>query len=157
MSASRRGASHSAVLTSPDTSEARVVSDVEETHTPVEGGLRSSQGHRTVARGEANCTQRHGSESPSPDFGLRLLRVRDTPTPTTSRLQTPVATQFTPRLWTSITRDEEESDGEENVNINRGLEDDDTSATRGSIAGRKRGRSTNVCLQSPSPMVSVLI
>ena len=90
MSASRRWASHSAVLTSPDTSEARVVSDVEET--PVEGGLRSSQGHRTVARGEANRTQRHGSESPSPDFGLRLLRVRDTPTPTASRLQTPVAT-----------------------------------------------------------------
>lgn len=46
MSASRRWASHSAVLTSPDTSEARAASDVEEARRPVEGGLRSSQSQR---------------------------------------------------------------------------------------------------------------
>ena len=41
-------------------------------------------------------------------------------------------------------RDENESDEEERVNLNHGLEDDVTSATRMSIAGQKRGRSAQV-------------
>ena len=146
MSASRRWASHSAVFTSPDTSEARVVSDVEEARTPVQDGLRSSQSHSTLARPQAKFAHHFGSESPSTDLSLALLRVRNTPTPTTSRPQTREATPFAPRLWSSITRDEDESDIEECVNVDRGLEDDDTSATRASIARRKRGRSAKVCL-----------
>ena len=43
---------------------------------------------------------------------------------------------------------ENDSDAEEHTNINRALEDDDITATRASIAGRKCGRSAQVRLRS---------
>ena len=114
-----------------------------------------------TVRVRANPTSRAGADSPTADLAFSLLRVRDTPTPTSSRPQTPAAAPYTLRLKGAISRGSDDSEEEEQTRAHGGLgglDDDDIAATRASIAGRKRGRPAQVCsCACPSNFTFIII